>query len=139
MKAEDRLQYLKERRKENYTQYELREFETPIEWKYQFSSLNYEIKDIMVSTKPCYTRKELKEKFQYFDKTFHDINDFLEKQELNTDDKDLTPGVYSNVHDRDLFVELYFRSQSLYDINFFEFISKYKTTKDVHIMDSREQ
>ena len=68
----------------NYTKYELRDFRNLIEWTYELDHENYEIMEIIISSKPWYVMKELKEKLFYSDCIMKDINEWITSQKENS-------------------------------------------------------
>jgi hypothetical protein len=72
--------------------------------KYSLSRENFEISNIIISSKPCYTRKELKFLQICSEKDFETIENWLaEQEEKSPKEKNATFGGY--LHDKDLFLE----------------------------------
>ena len=55
-----------------------------LEWSYELDEDNYEVTDIMISSKPLYIMKELKEKLFFSDNVNKQINEWINMQKENS-------------------------------------------------------
>ena len=106
---------------------------------YTFSPYNYEIQDILITSDACYSKKELKQLTKCSEDTFTKISEWMEIEEEKEDQNPELLWIENALHERDLFQEVRKNTEKRIDLKFSHFVSKNKTVKVVHFMDSREQ